>query len=68
MASRVEDQHTKDAFLIVWDVLGDLNVDDDPEIIKKLDQLRRVIKAIDVPKRTAQRARRAVDVLPPDAE
>jgi hypothetical protein len=28
----ITDQFTKDALLIVWDILGDLNVDDDPEI------------------------------------
>jgi hypothetical protein len=70
-SERANDQHGKDALLIVWDILGDLNVDDDPAITQKLDQLRTVISAIDVPKATARKARAAVDmrvknpVLPP---
>ena len=69
MAS-ITDQLTKDAFLIVWDILGDLNTDDDPEITKKRDQLRRVLSAIEVPKATAKKARAIVDAAPtvdPDA-
>jgi hypothetical protein len=70
-SERANDQHGKDALLIVWDILGDLNVDDDPAITQKLDQLRTVISAIEVPKATARKARAAVDmrvknpVLPP---
>jgi hypothetical protein len=60
----ITDQFTKDALLIVWDILGDLNVDDDPEITKKRDQLRRVLSAIDVPKGTAKKARAIVDAAP----
>jgi hypothetical protein len=60
----LHDQFTKDALLIVWDILGDLNVDDDPEITKKRDQLRRVLSAIDVPKGTAKKARAIVDAAP----
>lgn len=64
---------TKDALLVVWDILTDLNAacDDDPEITKKLDQLRVCINAMDIPKATARKARQAVDtgaknpVLPP---
>jgi hypothetical protein len=70
-SSPIHDQFTKDALLIVWDILGDLNVDDDPAITAKIDQLRTVISAIEVPKATARKARAAVDmrvknpVLPP---
>jgi hypothetical protein len=70
-ASATNEQHAKDALLIIWDILGDLNVDDDPAITAKLDQLRAVLSAIEVPKATAKRARAAVDmrvkhpVLPP---
>ena len=60
----ITDQFTKDALLIVWDILGDLNTDDDPEITKKRDQLRRVLSAIDVPKGTAKKARAIVDAAP----
>jgi hypothetical protein len=70
-ASTQNDQHGKDALLIVWDILDDLNVDDDPAISQKLDQLRTVLSAIEIPKATAKKARAAVDmrvknpVLPP---
>jgi hypothetical protein len=70
-SSTLHDQFTKDALLIVWDILGDLNVDDDLVVVAKLDQLRRVLSAIEVPKATAKKARAAVDmrvknpVLPP---
>jgi len=70
-SSSLTDQFAKDALLIVWDILGDLNVDDDPAITQKLDQLRVVLSAIEVPKATAKKARAAVDmrvknpVLPP---
>jgi hypothetical protein len=63
----VTDQFTKDALLIVWDILGDLNTDDDPEITKKRDQLRKVLSAIEVPKATAKKARAIVDAQLPDA-
>ena len=67
----ITDQFVKDALLIVWDILGDLNVDDDPEITKKRDQLRKVLSAIEVPKATAKKARAIVDAAPvvgPDAQ
>jgi hypothetical protein len=64
----LHDQFTKDALLIVWDILGDLNVDDDDDITKKRDQLRKVLSAIDVPKATAKKARAIVDLVTyPDA-
>jgi predicted secreted Zn-dependent protease len=67
MPSSVHEQHIKDALLVIWDILGDLNVDDDPEITKKRDQLRKVLSAIDVPKSTAKKARAIVDAQLPDA-
>jgi hypothetical protein len=70
-SSHITDQHTKDALLIVWDILTNLDEDDEQARAKKLDQLRTVLSAIDVPKATARKARAAVDmrvknpVLPP---
>jgi hypothetical protein len=63
----ITDQFTKDALLVIWDILGDLNVDDDPAITRKRDQLRKVVSAIDVPKSTAKKARAIVDAQLPDA-
>jgi hypothetical protein len=63
----LHDQFTKDALLIVWDILGDLNVDDDDDITKKRDRLRKVLSAIDVPKSTVKKARAIVDAQLPDA-
>jgi hypothetical protein len=63
----VTDQFVKDALLVIWDILGDLNVDDDDDITKKRDQLRKVLSAIDVPKSTAKKARAIVDAQLPDA-
>ncbi len=66
MAASVVDQFTKDALLIIWDILGDLNVDDNTMVTQKRDQLKKLINAIEVPKATARKARRAVDAIPPD--
>jgi hypothetical protein len=42
-------------------------VDDDDDITKKRDRLRKVLSAIDVPKSTVKKARAIVDAQLPDA-
>lgn len=59
----LNDATVKDALLIVWDVCTDLTAaaDGDPSITAKLDQLRRCINAMDVPKAAATKSREMVD-------
>ena len=53
----------RDAFLVVWDILTDLNGGEaDPDAVtRKLDQLRACVNAMEIPKATARKARQAVD-------